>query len=609
MKIKVINRSRHKLPEYSAVLNSPGTIDADYRGEVCLPVNLLKILFIILILPAIISCTRKIVPAEGESKNDDFDSASYNYVYVEALKQKLMGNGGDALKYLEECVRLNPSSDAAYYQMAQILIARGDIKNGKKFLTKALSLDNENIWYLTMLAGLYYQEKNIDSAIVYYERAVNYFPEKENLQLALGNLYSENQNYDKANSIFESFDKKYGVNEKSTISEIRNLIAEEKYDAALNKTIELRDEFPDEILYNGLLADIYKFKGDKQKAREVYNELLERNPDNPQVQLSICDFLIGEKNYEELFTLLTAVVMNNNVERESKISLMARIIEIPDLGKEWEDKLSISLMVLEANYSEDNIVPLLRPELMIRQNRLTEASARLEELVRSNPDNYYAWEKLLIVYLQLKDYNKLFSKGQECATKFNTSYTAKLLYANGAIELGKYDIAIEELKKAEILAGDNKEFLLQVLTMRADVYYRMKEYENAFATFESALKLNNDDLTVINNYAYYLAEQNTNLKEAEEMAKRVVETEKGNTTYLDTYGWVLYKRGKLQEAAKVMESIINSGEKPDAVWFEHYGYILKKEKKCKEAISNWNTALKLDSTKTELIREIENCEK
>jgi hypothetical protein len=71
----------------------------------------------------------------------------------------------------------------------------------------------------------------------------------------------------------------------------------------------------------------------------------------------------------------------------------------------------------------------------------------------------------------------------------------------------------------------------------------------------------------------------------------------------------LYKRGKLQEAAKVMESIINSGEKPDAVWFEHLGYILRKQKKCSGAVENWRIALKLDSTKTELIKEIESCGK
>lgn len=184
-----------------------------------------------------------------------------------------------------------------------------------------------------------------------------------------------------------------------------------------------------------------------------------------------------------------------------------------------------------------------------------------------------------------------------------------MLYANAALEKGKYSIALDELKKAEILAADNKEFIIQVLTMRADVYYRMKDYQNSFETFKAAMKADNDDLTVMNNYAYYLAEQNTDLKEAEELSKKVIEKEKGNTTFLDTYGWVLYKRGKTKEAAKVMESVINSGEKPDAVWYEHYGYILKKEKKCDEAIKNWTISLKLDSTKTELLKEIEDCKK
>jgi Tfp pilus assembly protein PilF len=282
---------------------------------------------------------------------------------------------------------------------------------------------------------------------------------------------------------------------------------------------------------------------------------------------------------------------------------------LPDLTKELQNKLDISLMVFEANYKGDKIVPLLRPELMIKQNKLQEAAARLEQIVKDDQQSYFAWEKLLFVYLQLKDYTKLCEKGETVASLFNTSFTAKLLYANGALETGKYTVAVEELKKAEILAADNKDFVLQVLTMRADVYYRMKDFDKAFETFESAIKTNNSDLTVMNNYAYYLAEQNTNLKEAEEMAKKVTEADKTNTTFLDTYGWILYKRGKLQEAAKVFESIINSGETPDAVWYEHYGYILKKEKKCSQAIINWNIALKIDSTKTDLLKEIENCGK
>jgi tetratricopeptide (TPR) repeat protein len=567
-------------------------------------------IFLALSILCLSSCNRNLAIGGKKGKEKSgFDIAAYNYIYVEALKQKLLGNGGDALKYLEQCLKMNPQSDAAYYQMAQIVLANGDSKNGKLYTGKALSIDQDNIWYLTMLAGLYYQEKNLDSAIIFYERAVKLFPEKKSLQLTLGNLYSEDKKYEKANSIFESFDNKYGINETSTLSSIRNLMAENKYEEALNKTLTLIKEYPDEILYNGILADIYRGKGDKEKAMEVYNKLLERNPDNPQIQLSLCDFLLAEKNYNELFSFLDKVILNSNIERENKISLLAKIVEIPELNKEWEEKLTVSLMVLEANYKGDNLIPLLRPELMIKENMLNDAAVRLEEITKENPDNYYAWEKLLVVYLQLKDYKKLFERGEECATKFNTAFPAKLLYANGAIELGKYSLALDELKKAEILAAENKEFMVQVLTMRADVYYRMKDYLKAFETFKIALKTDNSDLTVINNYAYYLAEQNTNLKEAEEMAKRVIEKEKGNPTFMDTYGWVLYKRGKLKEAAKVMEEAINSGKSNDAVMYEHLGYILKKQKKCSEAIINWNIALKLDSSKTELVKEIESCGK
>lgn len=562
------------------------------------------------VLAGSLSCTRKVSPGNSKSGRDgSYNVASFNQYYVEGIKQKIMGNGGEALKYLEQAIKINGQSDASYYQIAQILTANGDIANGKRYLKKAIEIDKKNKWYLIMLGGLYYQDKNLDSAIYCYEDAVRNFPGEENLKLTLGNLYSENKNYDKAITIFDSFDNKYGVNENSTVLSLKVLIMAGKYDQALEKANILLKEFSDNVLYNGLLAEIYRGKGDSNKAREVYQQLLERNPDDPQIQLAICDFLISEKDYTELLLVLNNVVMNMSIRKEDKIALFGRLIEINELIKQRNDELIVLLMVLEANYQNDEIVPMLRPELLIKTGKLDEAASRLDEIIKENPENYYPWEKLLLVYYEMKDYKDLMIKGEECATKFNRSFLAKILYANGAIETKNFNIALEELKKAEILAGDNKEFITQVLTMRADAYYRMKDYIKAFETFESALKNNSEDLTVINNYAYYLAEQNSNLKEAEEMAKKVTEKEKGNTTYLDTYAWVLYKRGKVKEAERIMQGIISSGEKANAEWYEHYGFILKKLHDCSKATENWNIALKLDSTKINLLEEIKNCGK
>jgi len=568
-----------------------------------------KILNILIVTISIvtISCVAKRKSSVDSESNIKYDNAAFDYVYVEALKQKLLGNGGDALKYLDQCVKLNPSSDAAYYQMAQILLSTGDIKNGKNYAKKAYNLDNTNVWYIMMLSGIYYQQGNIDSAIIIYEKSVNLYPDKQNIQIALANLYSEEKDYDKSLKIYQKLEEKYGINESTTYGYVQNLMLSGKLDQALLKTEDLIKMFPSGIQYYALLAEIYGEKGDKEKAREVYQKLLEENPDNVQIQVTICDFLINEKKFDDLFMILNPLIINNNVKREDKISLFAKLIENKSQTNESIDKTLVSLMVLEAAYPNDDVIPLLRPEFLSNINRDNEAISRLEEIITWKPSNYFAWEKLLLLYLQTKDYEKLMVKGEECASKFNMSFLAKLLYANGALENKKYNIALEELKKAEILAGNNNEYFMQVLTMRADVYYRMKDFSKAFETYDAAIKLNGEDLTLLNNYAYYLAEQNMNLKEAEIMARKVIEKESANNTFLDTYAWVLYKRGKIKDAAKIMETILASDSDLSSEYYEHYGFILKSLKRCSDAIDNWSIAIKLDSTKNTLNKEIENC--
>jgi Tfp pilus assembly protein PilF len=264
-------------------------------------------------------------------------------------------------------------------------------------------------------------------------------------------------------------------------------------------------------------------------------------------------------------------------------------------------------MIFEADNKNDDIILLIRPELYQNSGNTTEAISRLEEIIADRPDNYYAWERLLLLYSETKNWEKLFEAGKNCASKFNRSFLAKVLYANGAIETGQLSIAEEELKKARILAGDQKDMIIQVLVMEADLYYRKKEYKKSFETFGEALKSKPDDAMILNNYAYYLAEQGLNLKEAERMSRIVITKEKGNATYLDTYAWILYKIGKYREAQKIMEEIINGGKSQDAEWYEHMGYIMKAQKRCDKAVENWKTAFKLDKRKDGLLKEIENC--
>jgi Tfp pilus assembly protein PilF len=145
------------------------------------------------------------------------------------------------------------------------------------------------------------------------------------------------------------------------------------------------------------------------------------------------------------------------------------------------------------------------------------------------------------------------------------------------------------------------------MSTRADVYYRMKDYDKAFSIFDEALKNGKNDMTILNNYAYYLAERDIRLKDAEKMARQVIETEKDNYTFLDTYAWVLYKRGKLKEAEKLMELIILKSEKKDAEFYEHLGYIKKEEIKIvRLQWKNWKKAIEIDTPKWNSLTRLKN---
>jgi len=577
--------------------------------------KIIQITLFAIALVGFMACVAKKRPAKEQAsllKRNEISFSlfnSFDFLYSEALKQKFMGNGSDAIKYFVQCLRLNPESDAVNFQIAEILLNAGDLKNGKLYAKRAYELDEKNIWYSTLLASIYFQENKIDSVIYFYERTVELTPNKDDILIFIANLYSEKSDYENAIRIHQDIQRRYGINENTTPAYIQNLILAGKFDMALEEVQEAILLFPEEVKFYIQLAEIYGKKGEGVKATEVYKDLLEKNPKNPQILMSVCDFLLSEKRYYELFQILDPIILENEISKEEKIAFFTKIIEVENLPDDAFKQTILALMVFESVYKNDAIIVLLRSELLEKNNRKNEAIEWLEVVISQQPDNYFAWEKLLLLYFETKDFNKLMTRGEECATRFNRSFFAKILYANGALENERYDIALEELRKAAILAGDNDEAMMQVFSMRAETFYRMNNFSEAFNTFEEAIKINPNDIIILNNYAYYLAEHNMELKKAEEMSRKVIEQEKDNATFLDTYAWVLFKQGKTKAAAKIMEQIISQETNLSADHYEHYGFMLKKLRKCKEAIENWEIAIKLDNSKNNLKSEIENCGK
>ena len=78
-----------------------------------------------------------------------------------------------------------------------------------------------------------------------------------------------------------------------------------------------------------------------------------------------------------------------------------------------------------------------------------------------------------------------------------------------------------------------------------DAYFALNERDSVIKYYDIAIKYNNEDKLLLNNYAYYLSVFNINLSLAESMASKCVSIDPGNYTFLDTYAWVLFRKNRI----------------------------------------------------------------
>ena len=130
---------------------------------------------------------------------------------------------------------------------------------------------------------------------------------------------------------------------------------------------------------------------------------------------------------------------------------------------------------------------------------------------------------------------------------------------------------LQELARCE---GD-KDHLAEALSIAGDVLYKeIGDKKKAFAAYEEALKIDPDQATVLNNYAYYLSLEGRKLRKALKMSRRAVELDPDNASYLDTCGWLLYLLKKPKEAKPYFKHAMLYGGKDSAVVLEHYSIVL-----------------------------------
>lgn len=564
---------------------------------------------LILILVFAAGCTQRVVTNTEVKDKSSKGDVRYDYLLAEALRQKYVGDVSEAANLFEKCIETDSKRAVPYFELAQIYSAAGLGGKSMAYASTAARLEPENYWYQLACGSLFTQYQQKDSALVYFTRALKADSRAVEVNTILAGLYAEKGEVAKADSLFSVLNSEDALSDDMFLMMISGLIMEGEMDEAAARTKRLIEKQPGEMRYKALLADIYFEDDKKEKSDSIYKEIIEKNPGDIESQLLYLMNLVYKKEYSGISAFLNNVFGSEVVERERKIAVAGRLLSDTAYVKENSVTLEESLMILETKYPDDEEILSMRPGMYETAERKDEAIARYEELLAKIKPGFYFSERLILLYAEKREYRKLYDLASVYSRENNRSILGKVYYSIAAMELKEYEIADSELKKAYILAGNSDELKVQVLSMMGDLKYRMKEFDSSFGYYEEALKISPEETLILNNYAYFLAEGDRDLKRALKMAETVMAKEGDNETYIDTYAWVLFKLGRYREAQKAMLSIFEKKGERDPEILEHMGFILNAMGKCSEAVEYWKEALDKDSTKTYLEEEIRKCER
>ncbi len=192
-----------------------------------------------------------------------------------------------------------------------------------------------------------------------------------------------------------------------------------------------------------------------------------------------------------------------------------------------------------------------------------------------------------------------------CTQKLQTnpnSIAANFAMFNLARFNNEYDKAIEYIEKCINLtdtgSSDRLGYIMKkadILTLAYDKSSDKKYLLDAIALYESLLNKMPNNTIVLNDLAYFLAENNERLSEALQYARRTLDEQANNPGYLDTYAYVLHRKG---ENSKALEFVIASLQQYEqqhvlvpALVYEHKGLIKEALGAKDEALAAYKKAL------------------
>lgn len=535
----------------------------------------------------------------------DAEKRKFDYYFYEALNSKVLGKYDEAIDYFLHCYSIDSTNANVLVELGTFYNALQEKDKALDFYRKAVNYDKTNYYYNMMLAGLSKELELNQEVVDIYEGLLELNPGKPELLFEIANAYADNGELEKAINQLDELEKSMGVSEALAINKFRLYSMLDNKEKAYEEIQQIIDKNPGDIRYLILMGDLYADDNQLDKAKGYYDQAKLIDPDYPALILSFVNYYEKTGSSDAAQTEIQKAITSSSMEVDTKIQLLTRYLSVLQQNKKDIKEANPLFQSLFEQHPNNTQLNLIYGNVLYLQGEKKGAIDQFQIFINGNPDNPAGYEQILRVALPEEDFDKVKEVTTE-ALKHLPGEPQFYFYL-GAVNFqqGNYKEALKVFEVGLDSANFNNPILeSDFYGQIGDINYHLENKEVAFDSYEKALKLNPQNLPVLNNYSYYLSLEKRNLDKAEQMSGITVKLEPLNPTYLDTYGWILYEQGSYIMAKIYIEKAIEYGEEPSAEVYEHYGDVLFMTGEQEKAVEQWKKARELGGDSRALKRKI-----
>lgn len=528
---------------------------------------------------------------------EDYDSLqSYNYFFLEGVRQQEMGNLTAAFDLLRHARDLNPNAPEVCYLLAPYYVDLKDDPRSRAYYERAATLDPENSSYIEKLGQLYVSQKDYPNAINAYEKLYALNKARVDVLQILYQLYGSQNEFQQMINVLNRIEVLEGSSEQISLSKMQIYEQMGEKRKEYDELKSLVDSHPLDLNYKVMFGNWLLQNGKKKEAVKLYRNVLKEEPTNALAKLSLLDYYrtIGDQATVDVIT--QELLQSPKTEKETKIALLRQVISSNQQANvsDSAEVMKLFSQALSVPQTDADILMMKAAYMSLKKMPKAEINRVYEQAIDVEPDNSRARIALIQNIWDTGDYDKVIAICRP-AQEYNPEEMV-FYYFQGMAQYQKHenDAALQTFRKgvSQIKADSNPDVVSDFYALLGEILHEKGRLAESFQAYDSCLQWKPDNIAAMNNYAYYLSEANKDLPKAEQLSYKTIKAEPNNSTFLDTYAWILFQQKRYEEAKIYIDQAIRSDSTLTGVVKEHAGDIYAMTGDIDKALEFWQQSLK-----------------